>query len=49
MKGGVGLDYFLFRRKDQPKSDLYRLVPDHSEPLTSASTCGTPRHRPRRR
>jgi hypothetical protein len=33
MKGGVGLDYWLFRAKDEPKSDPYKLAHDHAEPL----------------
>lgn len=30
----IGLDYALFRRADQPKSDPYRLAHDHAEPIT---------------
>jgi protocatechuate 3,4-dioxygenase beta subunit len=32
-KDGVGLDYVLFWRKDQPHTDPYRLDPDHKGPL----------------
>ena len=32
-KEGVGLDYVLFWRKDAPRTDPYRLEPDHSGPL----------------
>jgi len=30
----TGLDYTLFRRADEPKSDPYRLAHDHAEPIT---------------
>jgi hypothetical protein len=33
MKSSVGLDYWQFRRPDEPKSDPYKLVPDHSGEL----------------
>ncbi len=32
-KQGVGLDYFMYRRASEPKSDPYRLEPDHSQPI----------------
>jgi len=32
-KQGVGLDYFMYRRASEPKSDPYRLEPDHNQPM----------------
>ena len=34
LKPDVGLDYFMYRRRDQPANDPYRLAPDHGGPLT---------------
>lgn len=34
MKPDVGLDYFAFRRFDEPASNVYKLPPDHHKPLT---------------
>jgi protocatechuate 3,4-dioxygenase beta subunit len=33
-KPDVGLDYFIYRRPDEPISDPYKLPPDHRETLT---------------
>jgi len=32
-KPDVGFDYMLYRLPDEPKSDPYRLAPDHAEPI----------------
>ncbi len=34
IKPEVGLDYFAFRRFDEPASNVYKLPPDHHLPLT---------------
>ena len=34
MKPGIGLDYFVFWRKGQTRSDPYRLEPDYAGPLS---------------
>lgn len=33
MKPDVGLDYFAFRRFDEPASNVYKLPPDYKQPL----------------
>lgn len=33
LKSGVGLDYWVYRRKDSPQSDPYQLAADRTEPL----------------